>query len=133
MFDPFAEYDLLLQGFIQVQREAQQQREGATDDQLVKMSYIGFCRHEQSERWGQEQVKFIQAHRSGEYSNENLTWFEEDTLHIALFSFLALGALLGLYSRGQISDTEFSHGQMLLPGYLRLNDDQITQTEGESE
>jgi hypothetical protein len=124
MFNPLAEFDSVLKSFVQ----AQQHWEGPADDLFVRIGYLGFCLHEQPERWGPQQIEFIKAQRSGKYSDESLSWYEADASRIALFSLFALGALLGLYSQGRITDTEFLHGQVLLPGYLSLNDEQIIET-----
>lgn len=125
-FDPMAEFEHLLSGFAQLQRAAHElQSPNSGDDEFIKIAIIGFSLHEKMERWGRSHYEFIKARRIGELSDENLDWYEEFAPSVAAFSCLALGAMQGLYSRGQIDDTEFLHGDALLPGFISMNVEQI--------
>ena len=88
---------------------------------FVNCAFLGFTRYTPPEHWRAEQIKLILARLAGDLSDESLEWYEEAAPQIAAFSCLALGALLGAYSQGAISDEEFLHGDVLLPGFILLN------------
>jgi hypothetical protein len=123
-FDPMAEFERLLSDYGQYQQAAilTAPEQGSA---FLKLAFAGFTQHEQPERWSRSHSEFIQARREGELSDESLDWYEEGAASIAAFACLAIGAMLGLLSRGEISETEFLHADALLPGFLLLHNERI--------
>ena len=124
IFNPLAEFESLLPAFARNHREAQ----GRTGNAFVSIAQAGFALHEQPSRWGTEQEDFILTQRAGDYSDESLEWYEGTAPTIASFACFALGALLGLYRRGRINDTELLHGQTPLPAALMEHNETINNT-----
>lgn len=114
IFNPLAEFEMLIPDFARRHQEAQD----LTRNAFVSIAQAGFTLHEQPSRWGTYQENFLLGARAGDYSDESLGWYDEAAPVMASFACLALGMLLGLQSRGQIDDTEFLHGLALLPAAL---------------
>lgn len=125
-FDPFAEFDRLLAGFSHHRKVTHTAAWTISEnDEFVRLAFVGFALHQLSERWSREHAEFIKAQRADDWSNESLDWYEQAAQDVGAFAGLAFGALLGLHSRGAISDTEFLHATALLPGFISLNNVQI--------
>ncbi|MES2462802.1 MAG: hypothetical protein V4671_19645, partial [Armatimonadota bacterium] len=95
--------------------------------EFLKIAIIGFLQHENADQWSRDHTEFIKSRREGELSDENLAWYEEFAPSVAAFSCLALGALQGLYSQGQIDDETFLQGEALLPGFIAMKNEQIQE------
>jgi hypothetical protein len=92
------------------------------DDQYSRAAIVGFSRHCEPGEWARGHFEFIRDYRRGDYSEESLEVLHgEHAGDYALFACLCLGAMLGLFQSGQISDEEFRIGEAQLPGFMALN------------
>jgi hypothetical protein len=127
-FNPMAEFDRLLSEFAPSLATARELESlNPEDDEFVKLAVVGFSLHEEMELWRREHYEFIKARLEGDISPDNLDWYEEAAPSVAAFSCLALGALQGLYNRRNINDAEVLHGEMILPGFTMLHNEQIAR------
>ena len=116
---PMDEFARLL-GVFSVARNAAQTlaSPNAQDDDDVKMAIVGFSYHTPTEQWSLQHYSFIRSRCDGELSDQALQDRGDGVAVFRAFACLALGALLGLYSSGQIDDTTFALGDAQLPGFM---------------
>jgi len=120
------DFEQLLRGFSRHKKLAEELRSPDPEDDLfVRMAIVGFSFHRPTEEWGIDNLNFIRRYRGDEFSGAALAELGLSNSH-ALFACLSLGHMLGLFQAGQIDETEFSRGEALLPGFLALNEEEIT-------
>jgi len=84
------------------------------DNRFTKMAIVGFSYHDRTENWAEGHYALARDYLNESESLENPT-------PIRLFSMLALGSLLGLYSAGKIDDGVYRVGVGVLPGFVMLH------------
>jgi hypothetical protein len=84
------------------------------------MAVVGFSYHDRTENWAQRHFEIAHA-----YLDESDSL--EDPSPIKLYSMLALGSLLGMYSASKIDDSVYRNGSALLPGFVMLHRESVEQ------
>jgi|SRR5579871_757619 len=97
----------------------------ASLDKEIRIAKLGFARFVSLDHWTMEHHNFMQRLLQGDYSMEELSWFEEDAEAIRMFACLAYGAMLGKFWIGEIDDSGFSRGETLLPSFMLAERNQI--------
>lgn len=81
------------------------------DSRFTKMAIVGFSHYEDTSNW-----------QRGHFEIASDYLAESESIDLPegakLYSMLALGALLGMHSAGQIDDRVFRVGLALLPGFV---------------
>jgi hypothetical protein len=120
------EFQMLLKGYPRYLQGAKAYvSPNPEDDLYVKMALAGFSLTRPTVEWGINHFDFIQEHRRGDYSDQQLADRGPRASTYALFACTALGYLLGLYQGDLLDDAEFSRAEALLAGFLAMNEEEI--------
>ncbi len=83
----------------------------ADDNRFIKMAIIGFSYHDATSSWSADNFEIASRYLA---ESESL----DDLDSMKLYSMLALGSLLGMYSAGKIDDHVYRIGYALLPRFV---------------
>lgn len=128
MWDTDALYEPLLRDFEAHLRRARRIRsEGPTGSYELHVAISGFLEFCPPEKWGQTQFQFIKSRLEGDYALENLRWHEDSARAVQAFACLGMGAILGMYTAGQLDEREFTYGEMFLSQFLFDENEEIAR------
>ena len=123
MRDLTAEFREFLEGFARYRKAALDiESPNVEDDEFIRAAIVGFSQHAPTEQWARGHHDFVSRYRDGDYSDESLSVLHgEQVYNYALLACLCLGALLGLYQAGRITEDEFKVAEAQLPGFMALH------------
>lgn len=112
--DVFEEFEHLLTAFPACLSTADSlESPNAEDNRFIKMAIAGFDRHDPAVNWAYGHFEVARS-----YLDETESLGDSDS--IKLYSLLALGTLLGMYSAGKIDERVYNVCHATLPGFILL-------------
>ena len=109
----------------QVAKEVESPNE--EDDLLVKAAIVGFSLFRPTEEWQKHHWQFIEDYRDGDLPDNDSSIKEGEESPYRIFACLALGAILGAFQDGKLSEEEIYTTMSYLPEFLTTHAREISK------